>query len=84
MGEAQVKEEEQAIVNYIKDHFVDWLEEKKVIPFPPRPKESSFFALPKPVKGLGDLFNRGRRVPAMRALQFKVYGFGTTEADLQL
>ena len=36
MGLKVVNEEQKAIIEYIKDHFVGWLEEKNIIPFPQR------------------------------------------------
>ncbi len=34
MGLKAVNEEQKAIIEYIKEHFVGWLEEKNIIPFP--------------------------------------------------
>ena len=37
MGAEPVNEEQMAIVEYIKEHFVGWLEERNIIPFPQKP-----------------------------------------------
>ncbi|MDA3957425.1 hypothetical protein [Oceanispirochaeta sp.] len=34
MGDAQVKTEQMEIVDYVKNHFIEWMEEKHVFPFP--------------------------------------------------
>jgi predicted transcriptional regulator len=34
MGDAQVKAEQMEIVDYVKNHFIEWMEEKHVFPFP--------------------------------------------------
>ena len=36
MGAEVVNEDQKAIIAYIKEHFVGWLEEKNIIPFPQR------------------------------------------------
>ncbi len=34
MGRNAVNEEQKAIIQYIKDHFVDWMAEKHILPYP--------------------------------------------------
>ena len=36
MGAEAVNEDQKAIIAYVKDHFVDWMEEKNILPFPQR------------------------------------------------
>ncbi|MDC7241234.1 MAG: hypothetical protein PQJ50_12835 [Spirochaetales bacterium] len=34
MGVEAVNEEQKTIIEYVKNHFVDWMEEKNIYPFP--------------------------------------------------
>ena len=34
MGEAQVTKDQLFIIDYVKDHILGWIEEKRTIPFP--------------------------------------------------
>jgi hypothetical protein len=41
LGDVQVREDQQDIINYVKDHFVSWMEEKNIYPFPQKSAEFS-------------------------------------------
>jgi len=36
MGEAQVTKDQMFIIDYVKDHLQNWMEEKRIIPFSPK------------------------------------------------
>ncbi|MBF9018012.1 MULTISPECIES: hypothetical protein [unclassified Oceanispirochaeta] len=36
MGETQVTKDQLLIIDYVKDHLKNWMEEKRIIPFPDR------------------------------------------------